>query len=75
MGMAAQKGNKKKDLKTFAQHPEYFIFCISSHWISNKTMQRKGIMFTFFGENTPTVPPSSLTATPISANTASLITK
>jgi len=29
-------------------------------------------MFTFCGEKTPTVSPSSLTATPISANTASL---
>jgi len=38
------------------------------NWLPSKNV----VKFTFCGENTPTVSPSSLTATPISANTASL---
>lgn len=41
----------------------------TTHLLSVTEKQKK--VRTFFGENTPTVSPSSLTATPISAKTAS----
>lgn len=50
-----------------------FFLCDQTNGAKNiKVLSNRDEHHTFFGEKTPTVPPSSLMATPISASRASL---